>query len=194
MMHKIKEYLSSKENDSYTHLDKIIKMHIDGEIENELSKYELHDIEIFTRIKKRLGNTLQLNFKYYNLVCTIDFTDERYTYVIYPIGASFEEIENQFINCEYANDFSINKLIFLIFNFMKENSNLRDNTKLKNMQKKYKTIANIFLLIPWVVIVPVSVYVFITKASIQLNQWFLLIIIIPLVLWFIFDVKSKGSK
>lgn len=194
MKHKITNYLSSKENDSYTQLDQILKMYIDGEIENELSKHEFHDIEIFTGIKKRLGNTIQLNFKYYNLVCTIDFTDERYTYAIYPIGASFEEIENQFINCEYANDFSINNLIILIFNFMKENSNLRDNTKLKDMQKKYKTIANIFLLIPWVVIVPVSLYVLITKASIQLNQWFLLIIIIPLFLWIIFDVKSKGSK
>lgn len=192
MKHKVIKYLSSKSINSYTQVDFILKMYIDGEIENELTKYNFYDIEIFNSISKKNGNTIQLNFKYYNLVGTIDFFEEGYNYVVYPIEKSLKDIEDLFVECKYQKDFSINNLINLIYCIMKKHSSLKDNTIERKKEKKYKIISNICLFLPILISGIIALYGIITKTKIvSILLWLILFIVLPLIFWAIFYNKSK---
>jgi hypothetical protein len=194
MKSKVSKYLSSKEKKSYTQLDFLFEMYLNGMIEKELTGLSLYDVEIFAYHNKGLKNSLQLNFKHYNLVCTIDFFNERYEYIIYAIGDSFNRVKDSFTEYTYDRDFSISDLIQKVYSQLKDHSNLKDNTQLMIKQKKYKMISSICLAIPCVIIGVCAVYVFITKETIKLNPFFMLIIVIPIILWDIFYIKAVKIK
>ena len=192
MKKRIGKYLSSKEAISYSQVDIILKMFVDGKIEKELEKYKFYDIEIFPSINKQYGNTIQINFKLYNLVATIDFSEDGYEYNIYSIGCSFEQVRGNFIHCCYSEDFSVFDLFEQILNLMLESPSLAKSTKL-TINKKYKTIASICFFVPCVAIGMLALYVILSKRAIALTPWFLLVIVIPLVIWSVFDIKSKRT-
>ena len=75
MKKKILKYLSSKESQSFSHLDNILKMYLDGVLNELLLKYGYTDIEIFPAINKN-SKAIQVNFKYHNIVTTIDFMED----------------------------------------------------------------------------------------------------------------------
>ena len=97
MKNKVSKYLSSKEKSSYTQLDFLFEMYLKGKIEKELTGLSFYDVEIFAYCNKELENSLQVNFKHYNLACTIGFSNKRYEYIIYAIGDSFNQIKDSFI-------------------------------------------------------------------------------------------------
>lgn len=194
MENKVLKYLSSKEKNLYTQLDLLFEMYIDGTIENTLFDFKFYDIEVFAYCNKGAENSMQLSFKYYNLACTIDFFNKKYEYVIYTIGDSFDQIKDSFIECIYEKEFSINSLIHLVYGKLKRHSNLKDNMQLMIKKKRYKMIANVCLSIPCAIIVGFSIYVLLTKETIKLEPFFILIITIPIILWFIFYIKSTKLK
>ena len=194
MKNKVSKYLSSKEKSSYTQLDILFKMYIDEKIEKELSCLNFYDIEIFAYCNKGIENSIQINFKYYNLACIIDFFNKGIEYVVYSIGDSFEQVKDSFIEHEYEEDFSLYGFISLVYNQMKEHPNLKDNTQLIIKQKKYKMIANMCLIIPCVIIGISAIYVLVSKNTLILKPFYILAIVIPIVLWLIFYAKSAKSK
>lgn len=194
MKNKISKYLSSKDKASYTDLDLLFEMYLDGRLENELVQLKIREIEIFADFNRRLENSIQINFKYYNLACIIDFSNKGYEYVIYAIGDSFDQIKNLFIDHKYGDKFSYTNLIKLVYQQLSRHEKLKDNAQLLIKKKKYKTIANICLIIPCVIIGVISIYVLISKETITLDPLFTLIIVAPIILWFIFHVKSAKIR
>ncbi|MDO9629113.1 MAG: hypothetical protein Q7I99_04355 [Acholeplasmataceae bacterium] len=194
MGNKVLEYLSSKEKNLYTQLDLLFEMYIDGTIENTLTSFKFYDIEIFAYCNKGAENSMQLSFKYYNLACVIDFFNKKYEYVIYAIGESFDQVKDSFIECTYEKEVSINSLIYLIYDKLKRHSNLKDNTQSMIKKKRYKMIANVCLAIPCAIIGGFSIYILLTKETIKLEPFFILIIIIPIILWLTFYIKSAKLK
>jgi hypothetical protein len=194
MKNRVSKYLSSKEKNSYTQLDVLFDMYLNKMMEQELTNLNIYDIEIFAYCNRGLENSIQVNFKYYNLVCTIDFFNNRYEYTVYAIGDSFEQIKDSFAEYEYEKEFSFKTLINFIYRQLKEHSDLKEDTQLMIKKKKYKMISNICLIIPSVIIGGLAIYVLVSKETITLDPFFILIIVIPIILWVIFYVKSAKIK
>ena len=65
----------------------------------------------------------------------------------------------------------------------------------KKKKKTYSLIAWISLCLPILFYGSIALYCVITENSIKGNMWWgIFFIVIPLIVWFIFDVKSKRLK
>lgn len=187
-MKKIEKYLSTKKYNEYTKLDTILQSYNEGDIHNIFLKYDLTNIGIFYRISETNSNTIQLNFKYSNLVGTIDFDENGYEYIIYPTGTNIDELDKMFIKEKYDEKFSIDNTVEKMYELIQNNPELKiPNIKLK----RYKIISNLSLLMPFIIIGVMGMYVILTNDNITLNPWFILVIVIPIVSWFYFDIKSE---
>lgn len=81
---KIEKHLKSKPESGFTFADRLLKMHLSGEVLPILKGYGFEDIEIFPDIGKR-GCDFQIGFKYAAIFCGIDFFDDRWSYVWQPL-------------------------------------------------------------------------------------------------------------
>lgn len=189
MKRKIENYLNSKDKKEYSNLDKIFELYLHGDIKKLLSKYS--KVGIYPTINK-LDKTIQLNYSYNNIYVIIDFFEDKYNVVIYHVGISNEEFEKLFTNYDYQDNFSLEKLINEIDTQIKNHPRLKDTSSLKKKKKIYFIIALISFCIPIIFLVLMTLYCFITGKSVQGNiYWLIFLIIIPLVVWLIFDKKSK---
>lgn len=194
MKNRILKYLSFKEKESYTQLDQLFDMYLNGMMEQELTSLKYSDIEIAPYSKSGKDNGIQVNYRYYNLVCTIDFSNKRYEYVMYAIGAPIDQIKDSFVEFEYDKEFSIKSLINTIHLQLEVHPNLQTDTRFLNKRKKYKTIANVCLAVPCFITSVLAIYVLITKGSITLHPLFILIFFISITLWVVFDAKSAKAR
>ena len=101
MKRKIENYLNSKDKREYNNLDNIFVLYLNGNIKTLLSKYS--GVGIYPTFN-RLGKSIQLNYNYQNIYVIIDFFEDGYNVVIFPAGATEEELEKLFVDYNYQND------------------------------------------------------------------------------------------
>lgn len=194
MNNNLKKYLNSKEKKTYTKLDLIFEMFLNGIIKSKLLKYNFYDVEMFSNFKKGVENSLQINFKYNNLLCTVDFYSKIYSYNIYTVGASFEEVRSSFIESNYDENFTINNLFKNIDYQLKNHIKLKDNSRLISKKRMYKVLSNVCLITPSVIILIMIIYVLIKRDSVEFSPYWIILFIIAIVSWLIFYVKAAKIK
>ncbi len=192
MKKKIEKYLKSKEKSKYNNLDKILKMYLTGEIKKILSKYNGVVIDVsFSKSKKNI----QLNYNYNNIYVTIDFFEDKYNLVVYHSGMSEEDLEKLFIDYDYQDDFDLEKLIEKIDSCIKNHPRLKNTSLIERKKKIYSLIAWIGWCLPIVIGGSIAIYGFINDETIKGNFWWVTdTLALPLIVGFIFDVKSKKIK
>jgi len=192
MKKRIKNYLSSKEKRTYDNLDKILEMYLNGDIKKLLSTYA--GVSIDPTINK-YGKTVQINYNYHNIYVIVDFFDDKYNVVVYHAGISEDALEKLYIDYAYHEDFDLKMLIEEIDFKIKNHRKLKDTTSIEKKKKIYSLIAWISLFVPIVIFGGIGLYCVITKSTVQGDMWWgIFFIIIPLIMWSIFDVKSKKLK
>jgi len=191
MKRKIKNYLNSKEKNEYSNLDRIFELYLNGDIKKLLSKYA--GVRVYPDINK-LGKTIQLNYNYHNICVIIDFFEDKYNVVVYHAGIKTKELEKLFIDYDYQNDFNLEEVIKEIDIKIKNHPKLKNTTLIKK-RKIYSAISWISLCLPIVICGSIALYCIITENSIKGNMWWgIFFIVLPLIAWFVFDVKSKKLK
>lgn len=192
MKRKIENYLNSKDENEYSNLDRIFELYLSGDIKKLLSKYV--GVEVYPTINK-LGKTIQLNYNYHNIYVIIDFFEDKYNVVVYCDDINTEDLKKLFIDYEYPTDFNLENLIKEIDEKIKKHPKLKDTTLLEKKKKAYSLIARISLCLSILICASVTLYCVITKNNVKGNMWWtIFFIVIPIILWFIFDVKSKRLK
>lgn len=192
MKGKIENYLNSKDKSEYSNLDMIFELYLNGKIKTLLSNYL--GINIYPTFNK-LNKSIQLNYNYHNIYVTIDFFEDKYNVVIYPTSIDAKELKKLFIDYDYQNNFSLEELINEIDIKIKSHPKLMDITLIKKKKKIYSIISWISLCLPIIIFGSIALYCVITKSSVKGNMWWIIFfIIIPLIIWFIFDIKSKKLK
>ena len=118
--------------------------------------------------------------------------EDEYSYVTYSTGTKIEKLEKLFVDCSYSDDFEFEALIKELDSKIKKHKERKDNTLDKKRKKKYSIIATMCMSFSIITISVIALYVIITDSEIQLNfWWFIVLVIIPLILWSIFDMKSN---
>ena len=186
MKRKIEKYLKSKSE--YNHLDKIFELYLSGDIKKLLSKY--YEICIYYK----LGKTIQLNYRYNNIYVIIDFFEGKYSYVVYYTGISADDLDKLYIENDYKDDFNLDNLINEIDIKIKNHPKLKDTTLIEKKKKVYSLIALISLCLPIVICCGIGLYCIINGTTLKVNIWWGIFIVAPLIVSFIFDVKSKRLK
>lgn len=189
MKKRIEKYLSSKEIGAYTKLDYIFKMYLDGTLKRILANYS--NVKIFPTLNKKY-KTMSINYTFQNITTTIDFEEDKYRYIIYPSGTDFEELNKMFIDSNYTDDFVLDNLIEKLDCEIRNHKNLKNIKIEEDKRKKYSLISTLSMLIPVILICIIALYVIIFGNEIKLNCWWLIVlVIIPLIIWIIFSIKSK---
>lgn len=192
MKRKIKDYLNSKEKSEYNNLDKIFVSYLKGNIKQLLSEYD--GIGIHPTVNK-LDKTIQLEYSYNNIYVIIDFFENKYDILMYHSGIDIADLDQLSIVYYYQDDFSLEKLINEIDKKIKNHPKLKDTTLIKKKKKLYSLLAWISLCLPIMIFGGLGLYCIVNESTIKGNIWWLIFfIIIPLISWFIFDVKSKRIK
>jgi len=191
MKRKIENYLNSKDKNEYSNLDKIFELYLSGDIKKLLSKYA--GVGVYPTMNK-LGKTIQLNYNYHNIYVIIDFFEDKYNVVVYHDGINANDLEKLFIDYDYQEDFNLEKLIKEIDEKIKNHPKLKDTTLIEKKKKTYSLIAWISLCLPILICGSIALYCVITGKSVQGNvYWLIFLIVIPLIVWLIFDKKSKNK-
>ena len=189
---KIDKYLNSKEKSEYNHVDKLFELYLSGDIDKILSEYA--KVEIYPTINE-LGEELQLNYSFHNIRVVIDFFEDKYSVVVYATGTPEVDLKKLLIDYEYQEDFCLEELINEIDAKIKNHPKLKDNTIIKKRKKICSLIAWLAFSIPACAIGWLSLYCIITGETIQLNEWWvLLLLVIPAIVWFVFDITSERLK
>ena len=192
MKRKIENYLNSKDKSEYSNLDRIFELYLSGDIKKLLSKDT--GVGIYPTVNK-LGKTIQLNYNYHNIHVIMDFFEDKYNVVVYHSGINADDLEKLYIDYEYPADFNLKKLFEEIDEQIKNHSKLKDTTLIEKKKKTYSLIAWISLCLSILICGSIALYCVITENSVKGNMWWVIFFIaIPLIVWLIFDVKSKRLK
>ena len=96
---------------------------------------------------------------------------------------------------DYKNDFVLEKVIKEIDIKIKNHPKLKDTTLIEKKKKIYSTIAWSSLCLPLIICGSIGLYCVITKNDLKGNMWWgIFFIVIPLIVWIVFYVKSKKLK
>ena len=192
MKRKIGNYLNSKDKNEYSNLDEIFELYLSGHIKKLLSEYA--GVRVYPTINE-LGKTIQLNYNYHNIYAIIDFFEDKYNVVVYHAGVNADELEKLFIDYEYPGDFNLEKLIKEIDKKIKSHTKLKDTTLIEKKKKIFSAISWISLCLAILICGSMALYCVITGNNVKGNMWWgIFFIAIPLIVWLIFDVKSKRLK
>ena len=192
MKRSIQNHLKSKEKCEYSNLDKIFELYLNGDIKKLLSQYA--GVGIYPAVNK-LGKTIQLNYNYHNIYVIIDFFEDKYCVAVYHTGISADDLNKLCVDYDYQDDFVLEELINEIDIDIKNHSKLTDTTSIEKKKKIYSTVSRISLCLPIVILGGIGLHCVISESTVKLNVWFgIFFIVIPLIVWFIFDVKSKRLK
>ena len=190
MKSKIRKYLLNKS--VFGNLDKILEMYATGKLKQLLSGYE--DVRIFPSLSR--GNeTVQVNYRFQNICVTLDFFESRYDFVIYPMGTSADDLETLFTENAYPENFDPKVLIHEIDTNIKNHPVRKDISAAEKKRKIDSLLAGLSFCPPTALIVYTAVYCLTTGNAVKLDVWWLIcFIVIPLILWWIFDSKAKRIK
>lgn len=193
MKRKIANYLNAKEKSEYDNLDKIFELYLNGSIKRLLSEYV--GVGIYPTFNNGLGKTIQINYNYHNIRVSIDFFEDKYNVVVYHAGINPDDLEKLFIDHDYQDDFDLESLINEVDKNIKNHPELKNTTLIEKKKKTYSLIAWISLCLPIIILGSIGLYCVITENSVKGNIWLVIFfVVIPLIVWFIFDVKSKRLK
>ena len=192
MKRKIENYLNSKDKSEYSNLERIFELYLSGDIKKLLSNYT--GVGIYPTVNK-LGKTIQLKYNYHNIHVIMDFFEDKYNVAVYHSGINADDLEKLYIDYEYPADFNLKKLITEIDEQIKNHSKLKDTTLIEKKKKTYSLIAWISLCLSILICGSIALYCVITENTVKGNMWWVIFFIaIPLIVWLIFDVKSKRLK
>ena len=192
MKRKIENYIYSKDKSEYSNLDRIFELYLNGDIKKFLSKYV--GVGIYPIINQ-LGKTIQLEYNYNNIYVIIDFFEDKYNVVVYHASINADNLKKLSIDYDYQNNFTLEKLIKEIDEKIKNHPKLKDTTLIEKKKKIYSLIAWMSLCLPILIFGSIGLYCIITENSVKGNMWWgIFFIIIALIIWFIFDLKSKRLK
>ena len=189
MKRKIENYLKTKDKSEFNHLDRLFELYFIGNIKMLLSKYT--KVKVYPAIHKT-GNAIQLNYNFHNICVLMDFFEDKYSVAVYHAGINAEDLEKLVVECDYQEGFSLNKLINEVDKKIKSHPELKDTTLIEKKKKIYSLIAMISLCVPTLFWGGIGLYCILTESVLQFNEWWVMfLLIIPIILWFIFDVKAK---
>ena len=192
MKRKIENYLNSKDKNEYSNLDRIFELFLSGDIKKLLSKYV--GVGVYPTINK-LGKTIQLNYNYHNIYVIIDFFEDKYNVVVYHAGINIDDLEKLSIDYDYQEDFNLEKLIKEIDEKIQNHPKLKDTTLIEKKKKTYTLISWVCLCFPIIVCGGIAIYVFTSDKTINVDPiWAIPFLVLPLIIGWIFDIKSKRLK
>ena len=192
MKKEIENHLNSKDKNEYKYLDKVFDLYLTGDIITTLSKYE--GVGIYPTFNK-MGKTLQINYSYHNIYVIIDFFEDKYNVAVYHEGINVSGLEKLFIEYDYQDDFNFEKLIDEVDKKIKNHPQLKDTSLIEKKKKLYSIISWISLCLSILFCGSLGLYCIITRSTIKGNVWWeIFFIVIPIIVWFVFDVKSKRLK
>ena len=121
----------------------------------------------------------------------MEFDDDFYDYCKYPRGCSEDELNQSILRKNYSDKFDIK---MFVEEFIKsiDNDEINNTTSSRN-KKIYTLISFISLFLPFIIIGIIALLSYILKTDIKLNNWFILVFIVSIVLWWIFDDKAKKN-
>ena len=192
MRRRVEKYLERKENSKYDNLDRILEMYVNGQINKLLSNYA--EVRVYPSFYKS-GKAIQLEYRFHNIYVVIDFFEDKYCTSVYHAGIGTDELENLLIAHEYQGDFDLRILIDQIDSIIQNHPELENITFKEKKRKTYSLISGIALCLPIVIFGSIGIYCAITENTVKGNMWWgICLIIIPLIVWFAFGVKSKRRK
>ena len=192
MKRKIENYLNSKDKNEYSNLDRIFELFLSGDIKKLLSKYV--GVGVYPKINK-LGKTIQLNYNYHNIYVIIDFFEDKYNVVVYHAGINIDDLEKLSIDYDYQEDFNLEKLIKEIDEKIQNHPKLKDTTLIEKKKKTYTLISWVCLCFPIIICGCIAIYVFTNDETINVDPiWAIPFLVLPLIIGWIFDIKSKRLK
>jgi len=106
---KAKKYLIAHSNESNHQID-ILRMYVNGFLEETLKKYSFDLIEIYIDNLRNKKVNIQINLQHQNKNVGLDFFNDHYEFVFYLAGAHPEDIESSLISYEYTK-FSLETLL-----------------------------------------------------------------------------------
>ena len=140
-------------------------------------------------------NHIQLNYNYHNIHVIIDFFKDKYNVVVYHTDINTDDLENLSVDYDYQADFNLENLIEEIDEKIKNHPKLKDTTLIEKKKKIYTLIAWVSLFLSILICGGIGLYCVLTENSVKGNVWWgIFFIVIPLIVWFVFDVKSKKIK
>lgn len=197
MNKRVRKYLNNKLKSEYTFFDEILSFYSNGQFLDLLHIYGASHIELFPYIGNS-ESSLQVCFNYHNFAVNLNFKEEYHEYCIYLFGCSELEMESNIIQKRYNNEFNITEFIKNLFEILDSDARLRKNSgnviKKLSQTKIFNIISIISLCIPALIIVLLSIYTIAFNETVELNWWFSFVIIVPLILWLVFNFKSKNSR
>ena len=185
---KIKKHLEFKKK-RYDNFDRILEMYLSGEIQKLLYKYA--DIAIDSTFNKD-SKTIQLNYRFNNINVIVDFYENNYNIVIYPLGIAIDDFEKLFVDYGYQEEFDLEKLIKEIDLKIRTHPELKDTTLSEKKKRIYSLIAWICWCAPIVICGSIATFGFIFEKTIKGDIWWgIFFIASPLIIGCIFDIISK---
>lgn len=189
MKKRIQNYLSSKETEQHTALDRVFEAYLNGEIKTLLLHYD--SVGIYPSFGKR-EKSFQIQYQYHNICVIIDFFENSYNMVIYPEGAEVDEFERLSTDYNYSDDFTVKQLLQEVDTKIKQHPKLRNTATRKKKKKLYSLFSWISFLFPIFVFGCLALYYAITGTKIVIERsWGILLFLISWTVCIVFEVKSK---
>ena len=182
---KIQAYLKGTDPTGM-YMRKVLNFYASGKMRSILLKQHITELEFFPLIKKQ-GSSFQVNFQYYNLCVIMEFGESEFEYAVYTRNCSADELEQSIVTKLYGTDFAVEVFFAAFFRLLKEDVRLIKTNQTIEKKKLYKIISSICYAIMFLVLAVPSVYVLITRDTIQLDPWFLAAVLVPLIVSEIFD-------
>lgn len=189
---ELEKYLNSKDKNNYSNLDKIFLFYNNNEFYKILNYNGATNIEFYPTINSK-EKSLQVYFNYYNMYAIMEFNEDSYDYCKYQRGCSEDEFNNSIISQNYDNKFDIK---IFVEEFIKsidtDEKCIKINITTPQRKKKlYTCISFLFLFFPFIIIGIIALLSYILKKDIKLNNWFILVFVVSIALWWIFSNKSE---
>lgn len=185
MKKRLSYYLSKKNSSNYTTLDQIFIYFNLGLLESFLIENKFKKIEQHVILSHK--KFLQLNFIYYNLSIHLEFSEKGYSYLIKNKKASY--MEGSIFENLYSDDFNIESFLLKLLENINAYPKLIKEENLNN-KRIIKYFKHISFWVSLLFIAFITIYYFVLDNYIEPNGIFILLII-PLFIWFIYDIKSK---
>lgn len=186
MDRNVLNYLENAQLGKDDPLTNVLAYYANGKFQALLLRQHVTKLEFFPSISKG-EESLQISFQYYNLFVILEFDKKEYEYSIHTQNCSANQLEQSIVTKLYGTDFDVEVFFAAFFRLLKEDVRLIKSSQTIEKKKTYKMISSICFIITILIIAIPSVYVLITRDTIQLGPWFLAAVLVPFTVSEIFD-------
>ncbi len=191
-MNKLTKYLSSKQKNDYTVLDRLLALHAEGRLQAHLREASVDEFRVLPKLSPD-GNCLLIYFSIQNIHASVDLYETQYDCVIYAEGEGAEAVERQFVDRCYNADFDLLAVLDRMIADAKNDTRLRDIIAIKRRRKRLKVLATVCFVIPCVLLFALVAYVTVAQKNLPFSPWYLLLLLIPYALSVFFDLRYAKS-